>query len=360
MVSKAWTTKKKKTEDISCRKRHWHQAFGSYKKKKGNRKLKECLSGFLLLKIKKENKPKKKKKCSRIAREAHWKDRDKWGVGKTPKRNKESTATSREIFMFFYLGISLILKEQLVEDEETTLVWTRVEQLCGFFGQPRYCGGRSRLLHTWRLLDARWCWCHCCSSSSSGISSSYWWCRRRRHRRWCIHFSFRNPPLHCATHSCTRTVPSQLRSFSSALLVWPSLDAVCAASFGSRENNIQVFHPHFPSTCTCNIHHRPQKPHFHLLVRSTSTSSTNSCFSSICTYKISPPPQTDQVFHPPCTCNLHPCRLFHPLARATSLLIHTHVYFHPLATSVLFHNILELEYDTMERYVWVMSLVWGD
>lgn len=138
----------KKTEDISCRKRHWHQAFGSYKKKKGNRKLKECLSGFLLLKIKKENKPKKKKKRSRIAREAHWKDRDEWGVGKAPKRNKVSTAASREIFMFFYLGITLILKEQLVEDEETTLVWTRVEQLCGFFGQPRYCGGRSRLLHT--------------------------------------------------------------------------------------------------------------------------------------------------------------------------------------------------------------------
>lgn len=92
---------KKKTEDISCRKRHWHQAFGSYKKKKGNRKLKECLSGFLLLKIKKENKPKKKKRRSRIAREAHWKDRDEWGVGKTPKRNKVSTAASREIFMFY-------------------------------------------------------------------------------------------------------------------------------------------------------------------------------------------------------------------------------------------------------------------
>lgn len=139
----------KKTEDISCRKRHWHQAFGSYKKeKKATVSSKNVWVDFCFWKLRKKTNQRRKKSVH----ESHEKRIGRTGMNEESGRHRKETKWVLlrvvKFLCFIYLGITLILKEQLVEDEETTLVWTRVEQLCGFFGQPRYCGGRSRLLHT--------------------------------------------------------------------------------------------------------------------------------------------------------------------------------------------------------------------
>ncbi len=118
------------------------------KRKKAIVSSKNVWVDFCFWKLRKKTNQRRRKSVH----ESHEKRIGRTGMNEESGRHRKETKWVLlrvvKFLCFIYLGITLILKEQLVEDEETTLVWTRVEQLCGFFGQPRYCGGRSRLLHT--------------------------------------------------------------------------------------------------------------------------------------------------------------------------------------------------------------------
>lgn len=336
---------KKKTEDISCRKRHWYQAFGSYKKKKGNRKLKECLSGFLLLKIKKENKPKKsvheshEKRIGRTGMNEESGDTEKkqseygceawnfyvflpwdqphsegavgWGWGDNPGMNESGTTVR-------LLWPAPLLWKSVSSPPHLTSPW-RPLMLMPLLQQQRHLllllmmppPPPSPVVHPFLLPQPS-------SSLRNALMHSY--CAFSTSL---VFFGSSPLPFAWRPLSCfLRVSRKQTSTFSIHMYVQhPYFSSILLHKHPSSVGHMHVQHP--------SIHHRPQKAHFHPLVRvvTSTTSSTNSCFSSICTYNISPLPTNrlcisstlhvqppSSPFSSTCTCNVPP----HPHTRLFS------------------------------------------